>query len=33
MVDGNLVSGRTWHNNTPMFREFLKLLKAACPNP
>lgn len=27
VVDGNLVSGRTWHDNTPMMREFLKLLK------
>jgi len=27
VVDGNLVSGRTWHDNSPMMREFLKLLK------
>ena len=27
VVDGNLISGRTWHDNTPMLREFLKLLK------
>ena len=27
VVDGNLISGRTWHDNTPMMREFLKLLK------
>ncbi len=27
VVDGNLVSGRTWHDNTPLFREFMKLLK------
>lgn len=29
MLDGNLVSGRTWHNNTPLLREFVMLLKAA----
>ena len=27
VVDDNLVSGRTWHDNTPLFREFMKLLK------
>ncbi|MDB5338272.1 MAG: peptidase [Planctomycetaceae bacterium] len=27
VVDGNLVSARTWHDNTPFMREFLKLLK------
>lgn len=27
VVDGNLISGRTWHDNSPMMREFLKLLK------
>jgi protease I len=26
VIDGNLISGRTWHDNTPMMREFLKLL-------
>lgn len=26
--DGNLISGRTWHDNTPMLREFMKLLKS-----
>ena len=26
VLDGNLISGRTWHDNTPMLREFLKLL-------
>jgi protease I len=26
-IDGNLVSGRTWHDNTPMMREFVKMLK------
>ena len=28
VVDGNLVTARTWHDNTPFLREFLKLLKA-----
>ncbi len=27
VVDGNLVTARTWHDNTPFMREFLKLLK------
>lgn len=27
VVDGNLVSARTWHDNTPFLKEFLKLLK------
>lgn len=27
--DGNLVSGRTWHDNTPLLREFVKMLKHA----
>jgi len=27
VVDGNLVSARTWHDNTPFMREFLRLLK------
>jgi len=29
VVDGNLVSARTWHDNTPLLREFIRLLKAA----
>jgi len=29
IVDGNLVTARTWHDNTPFLKEFLKLLKAA----
>jgi protease I len=29
VVDGNLVTARTWHDNTPLLREFVKLLKAA----
>jgi len=28
VVDGNLVSGRTWRENTPLLVEFLRLLKA-----
>lgn len=28
-VDGNFVTARTWHDNTPFLREFLRLLKAA----
>ena len=28
VVDGNLVTARTWHDNAPFFREFMKLLKA-----
>lgn len=27
VVDGNLVTARTWHDNTPLMREFMKLLK------
>ncbi len=27
VVDGNFVTARTWHDNTPFMREFLKLLK------
>lgn len=29
IVDGNLVSARTWHDNTPFLKEFIRLLKAA----
>ena len=29
VVDGNLVSSRTWHDNTHFMREFIKLLHAA----
>ena len=28
VVDGNLVSSRTWHDNTHFMREFIKLLHA-----
>jgi protease I len=29
VTDGRLVSARTWHDNTPLLREFVRLLKAA----
>jgi protease I len=29
VVDANLVSARTWHDNTILLKEFLKILKAA----
>ncbi len=29
VVDGNLVSARTWHDNTALLREFVRLLKQA----
>ena len=29
VVDGNLVSARTWHDYGPFFREFMKMLQAA----
>lgn len=29
VVDGNLVTARTWHDNTPFLREFLRLLNNA----
>ena len=29
VVDGHIVSARTWHDNTPFMKEFLRLLKAA----
>ena len=28
VVDGNLVSARTWHDNTELLRQFIKLLRA-----
>jgi protease I len=28
VIDGNLVCGRTWHDNAPMLKAFLGLLKA-----
>jgi len=27
VIDGHLVSARTWHDNTPLLKEFLRLLK------
>lgn len=27
--DGNLVTGRTWHDNTPLLKEFVAMLRAA----
>jgi protease I len=29
VVDGNLVTARTWHDNAPFLREFMKMLRAA----
>ena len=29
VLDGNLVSGRTWHDNTPLLAAFVAMLKAA----
>ena len=29
VVDGNLVSARTWHDNTPFLKAYIKLLKAS----
>jgi len=29
VVDGNLVTARTWHDNTPLLREFIRMLKAS----
>lgn len=29
VVDGNLVSARTWHDNTPFMKEFVRMLKEA----
>ena len=28
--DGNLVTARTWHDNTPLLREFVRMLKQVC---
>lgn len=33
VVDGNLVSARTWHDNAPFMRAFLRLLRAGQPAP
>jgi len=29
VVDGNLVTARTWHDNAPFMRQFMAMLKAA----
>ena len=29
VVDGHLVSARTWHDNAPLMREFMRMLNAA----
>jgi protease I len=29
VIDGNLVSARTWHDNAPFMRQYMKMLKAA----
>lgn len=29
VVDGNMVSSRTWHDNTGLMKQFVKMLKAA----
>lgn len=29
VIDGNMVSGRTWHDNTELMKQFIRLLKAA----
>ncbi|MEX2188732.1 MAG: DJ-1/PfpI family protein [Pirellulales bacterium] len=29
VVDGHIVTARTWHDNTPLLREFLRMLKAS----
>ena len=31
VIDGQLVSARTWHDNAPLLREFLKLLAPCNP--
>ena len=29
VISGNLVTARTWHDNTPFFKAFIQMLKAA----
>ena len=29
VVDGNIISARTWHDNAPLMRTFLQMLDAA----
>lgn len=33
VVDGNLVTARTWHDNTPLLRAFIRMLKTAGCSP
>ncbi len=33
VVDGNLVTARTWHDNSPLLREFVKMLGSRNRNP
>jgi protease I len=30
VIDGNLVTARTWHDNTPLLKEFVRMLKESC---
>jgi protease I len=32
VVDGKLVTARTYHDNTPLLRQFVQMLKAAASN-
>ncbi len=32
VVDGNMVSARTWHDNTALLGQFVKMLKATSPS-
>jgi protease I len=32
VVDGNLVSARTWHDNSPFMQQFMKMLHKAAPH-
>ena len=32
VIDGNLVCGRTWHDNTPMMKAYMELLNAQNPD-
>jgi putative intracellular protease/amidase len=31
VVSGNLVTARTWHDNAPFMREFMKMLNKVAP--
>lgn len=30
VIDGNLISARTWHDNSVLMREFMRMLKEYC---